>query len=231
MDKKEYLSEDKALFDIFIKLSKDEPLSATEEEKMDKYIQRQGLAYNKSADEIATTIGTSQKWLGGQYVESIRVMAITAGALASFSILLLSSGVIEKETSLLFLILGAILSLVVVILSFGHLFNNLSIETKELQNFREKALTPMQTQAFDAVNCLMGDLTRKEWLGKEKAFLENSKDIRESSDDTKRKLSHFDELVLGVFILAVSLIIFSLASTGLVPYVTKIISFFYFNQV
>lgn len=217
MNKEEH-SKDKRLADIFTKLSANESFSKEEQKEIDKYIKKQGLHYNKGAEDIANVIGANQKWLGGQYVESIRTLAITAGALASFSIFLLSSGVIEEKVSLLLLVLGSILLLLVVILSFAHLFNRLSVETIGLQNLREKSLTPMQARASDTVRCLMGKLTRYEWLQKEQDFLGKYEEISQSLDNSKRKkLSHFDEFALGIFILAVSLIIMSLALKGLVP--------------
>ncbi len=184
-----------------------------------------GHTYNEVALSMGKRLEAMNVWVGGQYQDSVRNLAIISGSIASFSMLLIGSGVIGVADGALFVILisGVAFFLLETLLAFVHLFVRHSADFLMIRRIRDTAFKPFQQMADDWIKFRRGRITAEEWSRREREFLasyDNMQSELTDSGEKANKLNYFDYLLAALFILATSLIIVALVLKGLTPWLS-----------
>ncbi len=185
-----------------------------------EYVLSRGKNYNEAVGEIAKIFGGLTKQTIRDYRDSVRNLAIICGAIATFSLVLFGAE-IDKITILL--IIGVSLLLMNVMIAFTHLFSTISKDSRTLTEQRLKFLRPMQDRTRDCIAFLRKEISFDEWLKKEVEFLNNEhKKISEELILKKEKLTYTDDVLIIIFIIAISLILLSFLLPNLSPLISNL---------
>ena len=183
-----------------------------DQQSIEQFIQERGKHYNKLSGEVGEILNELSRNVISEYRESVRNLAIISGALASFSMLALTSDFVKEPT---LLVIGIILLLVNVPLSFSHLFETLTQDTKGIMMLRKQGFKPMSDKAEESIKFIRGEMSEAEWMRGEKNFLTEGYDKfkKTMSESRKKDVTYFDMVLLSVLALGTTFIIMSFVSS------------------
>jgi hypothetical protein len=185
------------------------------------YVEARWKTYNEVQINIVTHLGKIRDANSREYIETVRNIALVAGGIATFSVTLLNA---FSSPSLL---IGESLLLVDVMFCVAHLMGNFSKSAKLYISQKDRFLKPIIKMSDISREFCRGRKDYQEWVTKEKKFLEEDWDrISNDLDDEFAKedrLQHSDILIMVIFIIAVSLIIYALVSPYLISVMTKLV--------
>jgi hypothetical protein len=161
-------------------------------------------------------------------------LAIVSAAIATFALTLFDSLIVEKK----YLVIGVALLLLIVMISFAHLIGRLDKGFKSLNKLRECALPPIKSMTRSCVDFFQGKITVQEWIQKEEEFKKVgggydiiTQGVSSISSKTSQ-VSHSDSILITIFIVAISIIIYSFLKPILLPIVSdKIFEVFFMQGV
>jgi hypothetical protein len=175
----------------------------TEEEF--EIMKKKGETYNEALAKVTEVLQPWKIMLEEQYMDIIKNIAIISGAIASFALTIFSSAITKIDN---LLIPGVSLLLINVVIAFVHLDIRI---TKTNQNFKhtEDSMQPLhefsdtwrkfacKQATFDDVKKIVEGLPLK------------LKDKIESPPPNPLKISHLDEVMIGILATAIVMIILS----------------------